>query len=84
MLPRCHNIAAILDANSLSSAAGQFLLAAADTFAAILAESYLSLLALVAFFLLTLGFARSGGIGAVPGPPPLAPKMSFWDGLAVR
>ena len=84
MLPRCHNIAAILDADSLSAAVGQFLAAGADTFVAIVLESYLSLAALLIFFLLTFCFAKSGGIGAVPGPAHLAARLPFWEAMALR
>ena len=84
VLPRCNNIASILDAESPGQAFGQLLLAAGETFAAIILESYLSLFALVAFFLLTLSFARSGGIGAVPGQSPAAVRLPFWDALAIR
>lgn len=84
VLPRCNNIASILDAESPGQAFGQLLLAAAETFSAIILESYLSLFALLAFFLMTLSFAKSGGIGAVPGQSPAAARLPFFDALAVR
>lgn len=84
VLPRCGNIAAILDAESPGSAFFQFLAAAAETFAAIILESYLSLIALIAFFLMTFSFAKSGGIGAVPGYSPTAARLPFWEALAIR
>ena len=84
MLPRCHNIAAILDADSLSAAVAQFLAVGVDTFLAIVLESYLSLAAMLVFFLLTFCFAKSGGIGAVPGSAPLAARLPFWEAMALR
>lgn len=84
VLPRCNNIAAILDAESPLVAFARFLLAAGEAFSAIMLESRLSLFALLTFFLLTFAFAKSGGIGAVPGPSALAARLPFWEALAVR
>ena len=84
VLPRCSNIASILDAESPGSAFVRFLVAAGETFAAIILESYLSLFALIAFFLMTFSFAKSGGIGAVPGYSPAAARLPFWEALAIR
>ena len=84
VLPRCGNIAAILDADSLWAAFLQFLVAAAETFGAILLESYLSLAALMGFYLMVFSFAKSGGIGAVPGYSPTAARLPFWEALSIR
>lgn len=74
VLPRCGRVAAVLEAPSLPAAAAAFGAAALDTASAILLESYLSLAALVFLLLMSFGFARAGGVGAVPtaftpGPP---------------
>ena len=86
VLPRCQHVSQILDANTPGEACSCFLAASVETIGAIFAQSYLSLAALVGLFMLSFGFAVSGGIGAVPGPMsplPLQP-LSFRDTLALR
>jgi hypothetical protein len=67
VLPRCSAGAALLSAAS----AAEFVAALSAEFVAawrdILMSSRLSLVTAVAFFLVTLGFARGGGVGAVSG-----------------
>lgn len=61
LMPRCTGVAEVLGAPSLAEAARHFLRAAAGALAAIFTESYVSLAALLAFFVLLLAFARAGG-----------------------
>ncbi len=87
VLPRCHRLAAVLDARTASEAAAALAWAAADAVGAIFGESRVSLAALGVLFAICLGLARGGGVGAVPGPPPPPPpgrRQSLADALAVR
>lgn len=87
VLPRCGRVAAVLDASSLAAAAAAFADASLETAVAILTESYLSLAALVFLVLMTFGFARAGGVGAVPthpAPSTVARTESMWTALAHR
>ena len=69
VLPRCATVARVLDAHTLAEALLHFAGAVGEAIAAIFLESYLSLLALSLLFLAAFGFARSGGVGAIVGPP---------------
>ena len=87
VLPRCNRVAQILDAHTLGEGLGSLALAALDALTAIFAESYLSLGAVIAMFILCWCMASSGGYGAVPyGPPPPPPgrTMSFWDKMSLK
>ncbi|KAK9835056.1 hypothetical protein WJX81_007542 [Elliptochloris bilobata] len=87
VLPRCHHLAAVLDAHTVREALAALAFAAADAMGAIFAESRVSLAALGVLFVLCLGMARSGGIGAVPGPPPpplAGRRQTLAEALAAR
>ncbi|KAK9809330.1 hypothetical protein WJX73_005806 [Symbiochloris irregularis] len=87
VLPRCGQVASVLDAPSLPAAAAAFASAALDTAAAIVLESYLSLAALCFLVLMSFGFARAGGVGAAPHQTPHPPDSktdTFWTALALR
>lgn len=87
VLPRCNRVAEILDARTLTEGLQSLALAALDALTAIFAESFLSLGAVIAMFILCWCMASSGGYGVVPyGPPPLPPgkSMSFWDKMALK
>ena len=87
VLPRCGRVAAVLEAPSLPAAAAAFGAAALDMASAIFMESYLSLTALVFLLLLSFGFARAGGVGAVPTVPAATPSSrsdTLWTTLAQR
>lgn len=77
MLPRCTGVGEVMDASTLGAAAALFARAGADTLAAILSESYVSLATLLLLFAVLLGLARSGGIGAVPGESALPASASM-------
>lgn len=67
VLPRCSGISNVLDAHSVAEALTAFASAALDTVAEIFTRSYISLGAFVFLFIIVLGFARSGGVGAISG-----------------
>lgn len=64
ILPRCNSGKAILDASTLLDGLLAFATAFVDCWYAIVMESYLSLFMVVGMFLICLGFARTGGVGA--------------------
>lgn len=66
IFPRCGAGAAMLDAATPAEALVHFALAFADCLVAIVSESYLSLAMVIATFVIVLGFARTGGVGAAP------------------
>lgn len=66
-LPRCNAGVALLSATSLLDFISAFVAEFAATWHDILMNSYLSLLTVGLFFLLCLGFAKGGGVGAVSG-----------------
>jgi hypothetical protein len=87
VLPRCTRVTDILDAHSLLEAVGYLFLAAADALVAIFLESYVSLAAVIAMYVLCWCMACSGGYGTTAGPPPQPPpgrRESFWDSVALR
>ncbi len=87
MLPRCNRVAEILDAHTLMEGLQSLSLASLDALAAIFAESYLSLAAVIGMFILCWCMASSGGYGAVSnGPPPPSPgkSQSFWEKMALK
>ncbi len=87
VLPRCNRVAEILDARTLAEGLQSLALAALDALTAIFAESYLSLGAVIAMFILCWCMASSGGYGVVPygpPPPPQGKSMSFWDKMALK
>lgn len=67
VLPRCSGVADILDAHSVREVLRLFAAAAWNTVVEILNYSYISLAALAFLFLVTFGFAGSGGVGAITG-----------------
>ena len=77
----------MLDAHTLGEALRCFALASADAVAAIFTESYVSLAAVLAMYVLCLCLAKSGGWGTIPyAPPPQPPgqRQSVWEFLALR
>jgi hypothetical protein len=66
-VPRCTAGVALLSATSLPEFMSVFAAQFAACWHALLMESTLSLATAVGFFLLTLGFAKGGGVGAVSG-----------------
>lgn len=65
ILPRCSAGVSLLSAASLTDFAAIFAREFAACWYSLFMESYLSLAMAVAFFLLCLGFAKGGGVGAV-------------------
>ncbi|KAK9823894.1 hypothetical protein WJX72_006230 [[Myrmecia] bisecta] len=84
MLPRCTSVSAIVDAHNLPEAIAMFFSAAADAIVALFSESYLSLAALGFMFVMSLGFARSGGIGATSDNSAALKSESFCASLTSR
>jgi hypothetical protein len=87
VLPRCSRVADMLDAHTLGEALRSFALASADALVAIFAESYVSLAAVLAMYVLCLCLAKSGGYGTIPHappPPPPGQRQSVWEALALR
>ncbi|DBB07470.1 TPA: hypothetical protein ACH3X3_008941 [Trebouxia sp. C0006] len=68
VLPRCSSVSAVLDAHSLSEALQYVMEAVSDALGIIFTESYISLAALLAMFLMAFGFASAGGVGASSAP----------------
>jgi hypothetical protein len=75
VMPRCSSVAAVLDAPTYGAALAQLAWAFADTLAAILLETYLSLGMLVLLVLICLGFCKGGGVGCQPSQPQQQPKQ---------
>lgn len=67
ILPRCNAGLALLSSTSLWDFAAVFLQEFMACWYSLFMESYLSLFMACAFFLLCLGFAKGGGVGAVSG-----------------
>ena len=84
-MPQCGHVAAVLEATSLPAACLAFAQATAHAAGAIFTQAYLSLGALAFLFVMTFGFAKGGGAGAIPSGtlPPGSPD-GFWLGLALR
>ncbi|KAI7840166.1 hypothetical protein COHA_005949 [Chlorella ohadii] len=86
VLPRCTGVAEVLEAHTPWEAAALFVHSGVATVGAILTESYVSLATLVFVFAVFLSMCRAGGIGAVPGVPPVLRRRPEFHGtsLAVR
>lgn len=86
MLPRCTGVAEVLEAHTPWEAAALFFRSGLATVGAILTESYVSLATLVFVFAVFLSMCRAGGIGAIPGVPPMLRRRPEFHGtsLAVR
>ena len=87
VLPRCTRVTDILDAHTVPEALKHLILAAADTVTAIFTESYVSLAAVIAMYVLCWCIACAGGYGTIAGPPPQPPpgkRESIWDSIAMR
>jgi len=67
VLPRCSGVGEVLDAHSVGEVLRLFFTAAMNTVMEIFSRSYVSLAALGLIFAVTLGFAKSGGVGAIDG-----------------
>lgn len=67
ILPRCNAGLALLSSTSLWDFGAVFMREFAACWYSVFMESYLSLGMSCAFFLLCLGFAKGGGVGAVSG-----------------
>lgn len=67
ILPRCNAGLALLSSTSLWDFTAVFAQEFTACWYALFMESYLSLIMACAFFLLCLGFAKGGGVGAVSG-----------------
>lgn len=67
ILPRCNAGLALLSSTSLWDFTAVFIQEFMACWYALFMESYLSLIMACAFFLLCLGFAKGGGVGAVSG-----------------
>lgn len=83
VLPRCSGVADILDAHSVWEVVRLFANAAGDTVVEIFSQSYMSLAAVAVLFVITLGFAKSGGVGAINGVPPAASRRPEHRGFAL-
>ena len=85
VMPQCGHVAAVLEAPSLPAACLAFARATAHAAGAVFLEAYLSLAALAFLFVMSFGFAKGGGAGAIPSGslPPGSPD-GFWLGLALR
>lgn len=82
VLPRCSGISRILDAHSILEAFFAFGSAALETASEIFDKSYCSLGALMFLFIIVLGFARNGGVGAISSKfSHKSPKYTKWFSL---
>ncbi|EFN54256.1 hypothetical protein CHLNCDRAFT_135803, partial [Chlorella variabilis] len=86
VLPRCSGVGEVLEACTLRQAGAAFVRAGLAAASAILTESHISLAALLLVLLILFGLCRSGGIGAMPGVPPMLRRRPEFHGspLAVR
>ncbi|GAB4822190.1 hypothetical protein N2152v2_009236 [Parachlorella kessleri] len=86
VLPRCTGMGEILDAGTVLEGVCLFVQAGWDTVTTILLQSHVSVAVLALLFLMCLGFARSGGIGAMDGVPPSLRRRPEFHGssMAVR
>lgn len=66
-LPRCSEVAEIFEASSVSDAISLFFRAMWSTFIFIFSKTYISCASFGILFLISLGFARGGGVGAISG-----------------
>ena len=82
-LPRCSEAERIFSATSLPEAITFFLEAMGTTFLYIFSKSYVSFCAFITLFVIVLGFAKSGGVGAINGVSPAARRKPEYRGFAL-
>lgn len=76
-MPGCTSPGAVLDAQTLTDAMRMLVSAVSGAALAIFTDSYISLAALCFMFLISFGFACSGGVGAsMLQPPSLTAKFA--------
>lgn len=85
-LPRCAEVDEMFNATSIPEALYLFFKGIGTTFVFIFSKTYVSCAAFGILFLVTLSFARSGGIGAISGVAPAARRKPEYRGfpLAVK
>ncbi|KDD72728.1 hypothetical protein H632_c2969p0, partial [Helicosporidium sp. ATCC 50920] len=79
-LPRCDGVDAVVEAASLPEAAWELARAALRVASGLFLESYVSLCAILVTFAVCLGFASSGGVGAMGDPSAAAQRSPELQG----
>lgn len=82
-LPRCSGVDKILEATSIMEALVAAVSVGRNTILDIFASSYISLIALILLFAIVLGFAKSGGVGAISDVPASARRKPEYRGFAL-
>lgn len=82
-LPRCSGVTKILEAASIRDALCAAVSVGRDTIIDIFANSYISLTASILLFAIVLGFAKSGGVGAISDVPASARRKPEYRGFAL-